>query len=276
MTQSIKGLCLSTSPSFEMGVTDQISLFGQIGFDAFFTGDTGDLVSYREHAEKCGLVYQSVHAQNNMTQFLWENSDGSREMTKGWLECVERCANAGVPIMTLHPFRFVDKLGIPKRYGVENLLPVVELAAKRGVKIAIENCEGEDYLATLLDAFADCDHVGFCWDTGHELCYNDGKDMLSLYGKKLIATHLNDNMGRTDPTVNITWHDDAHMLPLDGIADWAGIMARLRREKYEGILTFELKVANNPGRHTNDAYQNWSAEEFYRNAFERAKQVSQL
>ena len=268
MTRSIKELCLSTSPSFEMGVTDQISLFGQIGFDAFFTGDTGDLVSYREHAEKCGLVYQSVHAQNNMTQFLWENSDGSREMTKGWLECVERCANAGVPIMTLHPFRFVDKLGIPKRHGVENLLPVVELAAKRGVKIAIENCEGEDYLATLLDAFADCDHVGFCWDTGHELCFNRGLDMMSRFGHRLIATHLNDNLGVRDPEGKLTPKDDLHYLPFDGVADWESVAARLRAAHYRDYLSAELKKS--------DRYAELSVEAFVAEAYQRVCRIRQM
>ena len=66
------------------------------------------------------------------------------------------------------------------------------------------------------------------------------------------------------------------MLPFDGIADWKGIVDRLHRERYEGILTFELKPQSNPGRHTNDAYQNWSAEEFYRHAYARAKRVLEL
>ena len=167
LKEKSKGVCLATSPTFGMDVLDQIAFFKQVGFDAFFTGRNADLIQCREQAEKCGIVYQSVHAPNDKTQFLWENSEGSREMISAWLDCVEDCANAAVPIMVLHPFRFVDRLGIPKEHGVENLLPVVERAAKRGVKIAIENCEGEDYLGTLLDAFADCDHVGFCWDTGH-------------------------------------------------------------------------------------------------------------
>jgi sugar phosphate isomerase/epimerase len=175
----------------------------------------------------------------------------------------------------VHPIIGMDRHN-PTELGVRRYATLVEEAERLGVCVAFENLEGEEYLALLMERLGNSSAVGFCWDTGHELCYNDGKDMPALYGKKLVATHLNDNMGRTDPTVNITWHDDAHMLPFDGIADWQGIMNRLRREKYDGILTFELKVANNPGRHTNDAYQTWSAEEFYQKAFERAKRVSQL
>ena len=61
--------------------------------------------------------------------------------------------------------------------------------------------------------------VGFCIDTGHELCYNHGQDMIGKYGKKKVfGTYLNDNMGMTGET--LTWLDDAHMLPYDGVADW--------------------------------------------------------
>lgn len=72
--------------------------------------------------------------------------------------------------------------------------------------------------------------VRFCWDTGHEMCYNFSQDMMGLYGDKLVATHFNDNMGMADPNV-VTWHDDAHLLPFDGIADWAGIMQRINRHR---------------------------------------------
>ena len=44
--------------------------------------------------------------------------------------------------------------------------------------------------------------------------------MLALYGEKLICTHLNDNLGIKDFEGKTTWHDDLHLLPFDGIADW--------------------------------------------------------
>ena len=256
-----------------------ISYIRSVGFDACFTGwsEEAPVMDARADAiAREGLIYQSIHAPFHKVSRLWEDEGEEGEAYLSMLlACLRDCKRLGVPIAVVHPIIGMDRHN-PTELGVRRYAVLVEEAEKLKVRVAFENLEGEEYLALLMERLGDSSAVGFCWDTGHELCYNDGKDMLSLYGKKLIATHLNDNMGRTDPTVNITWLDDAHMLPLDGIADWAGIMARLRREKYEGVLTFELKVANNPGRHTNDAYQNWSAEEFYRNAFERAKQVSQL
>lgn len=62
--------------------------------------------------------------------------------------------------------------------------------------------------------------VGFCWDSGHELCYNHGRDMLAQYGDRLLGTRLNDNLGVRDDGGQITFLDDLHLLPFEGIADW--------------------------------------------------------
>ena len=84
------------------------------------------------------------------------------------------------------------------------------MAKERGVKVAFENTEGEEYLEALMDNFKDDDTVGFCWDTGHEMCYNHSQDMLAKYGDRLIATHINDNLGISDYDGKITWLDDLH------------------------------------------------------------------
>ena len=155
-----------------------------------------------------------------------------------------------------------------KENGVENLSRVVDVAEKRGVNIAIENCEGEEYLGALLDAFSDCQSVGFCWDTGHEKCYNRGLDMMERFGSRIICTHVNDNMGVRDPEGRITPKDDLHLLPFDGINDWASVKKRLNDRNYSGILTFELKKSAR--------YDNMTSEEFLIEAYNRARRIAEL
>lgn len=152
----------------------------------------------------------------------------------------------------------------------------VHEAENLGVKVAFENTEGEEYLAAVMERFKDSPAVGFCWDTGHEMCYNHSKDMLSLYGDKLIATHINDNLGIRDFDGNITWIDDLHLLPFDGIADWQGIADRLNKCGYDGILTFELNRCSKPDRHENDFYRDMSVEKYLTLAFMRACRVTAL
>lgn len=127
----------------------------------------------------------------------------------------------------------------PTETGLGNFERIVSEADKLGVKIAFENTEGEEYLAAVMEHFKDCDTVGFCLDTGHEICYNPGSDMLSLYGDRLIHTHINDNLGVCGD--EITYLDDLHLLPFDGVCDFDGVAGRLVRCGYDGTLTFELK-----------------------------------
>ena len=62
--------------------------------------------------------------------------------------------------------------------GQASIIGLLERAKELGVNIAFENTEGEPFLEAVMSAFKDYENVGFCLDTGHEMCYNDGKDML--------------------------------------------------------------------------------------------------
>lgn len=127
-----------------------------------------------------------------------------------------------------------------------------------------------------MDAFSEEEHVGFCWDSGHELCYNRGKDMLRLYGDRLIATHLNDNLGVSDFEGQIFWTDDLHLLPFDGIHDWKQVADRLNRCGYDGVLTFELIRGNKPNRHDGDKYQQMPVESYIAECYARACRLAYL
>ena len=149
-------------------------------------------------------------------------------------------------------------------------------AREKGIKIAFENTEGEKYLKAIMDAFSEYENVGFCWDTGHEMCYNHSKDMLKLYGDRLLCTHINDNLGIRDFEGKITYIDDLHLLPFDGVADWQGIVKRLNQYGYHDILTFELKKQNSPQRHEHDNQQNVSFEEYVAEIYKRACRVATM
>ena len=64
----------------------------------------------------------------------------------------------------------------PISCGLEYFEKVLQFGKEHNIKICFENVEGEEYLEALMNAFSDYENVGFCWDSGHELCYNKGKD----------------------------------------------------------------------------------------------------
>lgn len=273
-------LCLGTLSNVEMPDEEQIVLFREMGFDGFFINwnrDT-DVKKIKRVADECGMMFQSIHAPfYKISDVLWQGGEEAGQAIETLIACARDCAQNGVPIMVCHAFIGFDRDDIkPNPIGVENYRKVVEAARDLGVKIAFENTEGEEYLAALMDAFRDYDNVGFCWDTGHEMCYNHSKDMMALYGDRLLCTHIEDNLGISDYNGTIFWTDDLHLLPFDGAADWQSIVHRLNRHSYQGELTFELNKHSKPNRHENDVYVKMSMEEYVCEAFKRACKVAMM
>lgn len=131
--------------------------------------------------------------------------------------------------------------------NMEYLKPHIELAAKCGVTIAIENLFDENdlqkrvrvprYLADpedlidLVDSLhALYENVGIVWDFGHANLMNwNQPECLEMIGKRLIATHVQDNYGVVDD----------HLLPYLGNIEWEPIMKTLKKIDYEGAFAYE-------------------------------------
>ena len=120
--------------------------------------------------------------------------------------------------------------------------------------------------AYLLDATAGCPHVGFCWDTGHEQCYNRGTDMMRGRAHRLIATHFNDNLGVRGG--GVTSKDDLHFLPFDGITDWQSVAERLKQTTIPEYLIFEVKKR--------EKYADLTPKEFIGEAYRRAHRFAAM
>ena len=268
--------CLSALKSYPVSIPEQFRLFKKVGFDgAFFEWKQGDPIKeWKAVADEIGLEIQSIHAPFNKIDALWREDEGKATIAlEEQLECVHACRDINVPIMVAHTFiGFEDHT--PTEIGLKRFEILVDEATKCGVKIAFENTEGEEYLAALMEHFKGNNTVGFCWDTGHEMCYNWSKDMLSLYGDRLIATHINDNLGIRDFNGKITYIDDLHLLPFDGIADWDDIAARLDREGFNKIMTFELIRTSKPNRFDNVIYDNMPFELWVTEVYKRACKIA--
>ena len=269
-------LCLGTSEQFAITIEEQIKLFKESGFEGFFTMWDKHLKKYRKLADELELIFQSVHAPFENAAKMWGNDGEAKHAVEELVCCVKDCAEVNVPILVVHPYIGFEEKANPTYDGVENFRIVVEEAKRCNVKIAFENVEGEEYLRILMDTFKIYENVGFCWDSGHELCYNKGRDMLSLYGDRLIATHINDNLGVSDFDGSIFWTDDLHLLPFDGITDWKKAVKRLNRHGYNDILTFELNKMSKPNRHENDKYTNMTVEEYISECYIRACKVAYM
>ena len=269
--------CLGTIDGFGLDTIEQIRLFKKCGFDGFFTcwAKGRDFKAIRKLADELGMVYQSIHAPFGSMADIWEDGEKADIATNELIECVKSCAEINVPIMVAHVIIGFDKR-TPNETGLKNLEKVVKCAKELEVKVAFENTEGEEYLDAVMNYFKNYKNVGFCWDTGHEMCYNRHRDMMESYGDRLIATHLNDNLGISAEDGTIIWTDDLHLLPFDGIADWESIAERLAKSGFDGFLTFELNVVSKPDRHENDVYASMPQEEYVKEVYKRACRIAEL
>lgn len=270
-------LCLALSSQFKIPYDAQIRLFKKVGFDGFFScWEPGcDTAMLRKAADEENMYFQSIHAPFKKMNHMWVPSDQTETAVSELIDCLRDCAKFNVPIMVCHVFiGFEDHNPTP--FGIENYTRVVREAEKLGVKIAFENTEGEEYLTVLMEAFKDSPAVGFCWDTGHQMCYNPDTDMMALYGKRLLGTHINDNLGVRDYDGKTFWHDDLHLLPFDGIADWNSVAKKIKESGFAGPLTFELNTLSKPGRHENDPYERMDIVDYLTQAYIRACRVAAL
>ncbi len=270
-------LGLATASRCEIDQLDQMNAIKAAGFDAFFTVWLPERTEeIANHAARIGLVQQSIHSPfggERKVRYMWEGGEAGDFVTQGLIDCVNDCARFDIPVMVIHPFiGFEDHT--PTQVGLDNYARVIEAANKRNVTLGFENVEGEEYLEALMKTFWNEPCLGFCLDTGHEMCYNEHRDMLAKYGEKLCHTHFNDNLGvRGD---DITFYDDLHLMPGDGIADWHGIMERIRKTGYNGILMSELSYKNNVGRDgVTLNYGDMPYEEYVALAYRKVKEAIQ-
>lgn len=264
---------MNTSEGFGIPIEEQIKMLQKTGFEAFFTPwkEGCPIDKWASLARETGMIYQSVHAPFGGTADLWRDDEKEAKKAENEIiSCIHDCSRNEIGLMVSHCYIGFDGIVDITDEGLERYGRIIDEAERCGVNIAFENTEGEEYLEKLLDVYGDRPNVGFCLDTGHEMCYNFSKNLLEKWGDKLIATHLNDNLGIKDLGGKITWHDDLHLLPFDGIRDWDELARRLRACNYKGILTFELNKTSKPDRHENDKYERMSLEDYFTECYIRA------
>ncbi len=267
----------SVGNDYSIPTAEVVKMLKQIGFDAISPVYTDDdtLLKIVNSANECGLELQSLHAPFYKTADLWSDDESVSSPAKNEiLDSLKACVKFNIPVLVMHTWIGFEYEFDSNSLNYKNFDEIVAYARKNNIKIAFENTEGEEYLFALMEHFKDNDTVGFCWDSGHEMCYNHSEDLLKKYGDRLIMTHLNDNLGigRFDGRIKPT--DDLHLLPYDGIADWDYNVNRLKNSNPLTILNFELKIRSIQGRHENDVYGAMSLEHYFTEAYKRACKIA--
>ena len=268
---------ISIGNGYTVPTTEVVKIIAQTGFDAISPlWKRGiDLTDVVATARSCGLALQSLHAPFHGAAALWsEDAAVFSPAVEELLEALEDCRRFDIPVMVMHTWIGFEYTQTPNEAGLRNYGIIVEKAKEYGIQIAFENTEGDEFLFALMDHFKGHPSVGYCWDSGHEMCYSHSEDLLAKLGDRLIMTHLNDNLGVSRFDGKTHWTDDLHLLPYDGIADWDVLIERLRKSKKLEILNFELNITSKPNRHENDVYAQMPLEQYFAEAYKRACRIA--
>lgn len=268
---------ISISNSYSIPMDEVLKIIKQVGFDAVSPVWKSEevLSKIANIANDLGLVLQSLHAPFGKAAAMWSRDENVFAPVKQELfEAIDACVRFQIPVMVVHAWIGFDYQFEADALYYNNFDDMVRYAKARGVKIAFENTEGIEYLYALMAHFEGDDTVGYCWDSGHEMCYNFSEDLLAKFGDRLMMTHLNDNLGISRFDGTIYWTDDLHLLPYDGIADWDMNVARLKKARHLPILNFELNIQSKPNRHENDVYGQMTLVQYFTEAYKRACKIA--
>ncbi|MDL2229012.1 sugar phosphate isomerase/epimerase [Treponema sp. OttesenSCG-928-L16] len=201
----------------------------------------------REVLKANGITANQAHAPfYNVLDPSVEDADFREEMVR---RSIVVSGKLGVKWVVIHAGTIPDSPSAKDslKANMEYFKPHLELAAKHGTGIAIENLfdfigdqfsmgprrfsGGLDEQLELIDCLArDFPNVGACWDFGHAnaMAVNQ-ENALRLIGKRLKALHVNDNNGIMDD----------HTLPFAGTIKWEALMKVLKEIAYDGDFTYE-------------------------------------
>lgn len=267
---------MSLEKQYSISKVEVVKMLKRIGFEAISLAWEEDVqfAQLIEQAKECELIIQSLHAPQWKVADMWSFDANCYEPVKQeLLRTLEDCKKFGIPVMVVHAWFGFDYEFDVSNLNFTNFDELVARAEEYGVKIAFENAEGPEYLSALMERYENNHMVGFCWDLGHEICYN-APDFLAKYGDRLIMTHLNDNLGVRSYDGTLSGDDDLHLLPYDGVADWDYNIERLQKSKPVEILNFELKIKSKKNRHENDLYSQMGLELYFTEAYKRACRIA--
>ena len=251
---------LGISYNCYVGLDDdtQIALMKRNNFENTFIGSENprlDEVVNRLKQENifCENLHGPLSTDTSNVNDMWRNSERSEEIFSRIMGSVEKCGKYEIPTLVLHvtaghtPPR-------PNERGYTRFIKVFERAKELGVEIACENIRPYGNLAFILEQFPES---GFCWDVGHEACSGDKRQFMPMFGDKLKALHIHDNM----------LDGDDHMIPYDGKIDFDRVARQIAESPYEGSVMLEISTKQS------NHYNKITPEEYYERAGKAALKI---
>ena len=249
--------------SYVLPIRERLQLIKSAGFDAtslWWEGE--DKHTQPDIAREIGLQIDNIHTPVNEHNLLWLDGVDGEDYKNILISCVEDCRTHAIPTAVIHLTSFEGNTAVTD-IGLTRIGEIIEIAQQKNVKLAFENLTALEHLTAVFERFTS-PYIGFCYDSGHENYKHPSRDCLALYGNKLLALHINDNVG----------DGDIHMLPFDGTVDWNTKMQKLKQCKDVDYLTLEVGFCWNHEKCA--VYRGLSAKEYLQLAHAKAVELLKL
>lgn len=229
--------------SYAIPFDQAITMIQKAGFEVVSIGGKGSVYATAKERSKMtkrieanGMTVDSVHAPFPEGDQLFSlNEDERLESIRQCQTALDTAAELDGRTVAIH---LIQPYGIPEgeipnkmiEQGRRSVGVLAAYAARQGVTLALENGQKREYdhvLEHLLTEFDD-EHVGLCYDTGHENVQGTCFRLLEEYGHRLLTLHIHDKTG-----------SDTHMLPYEGTIDWDLFRDKLHRLDYSASLSVE-------------------------------------
>ena len=252
------GISYHCYPGLDDGT--EIALMKKNGFEATFLASEDDRIGeIVPQLRQAGILIENLHGplsdERCNVNDMWRDNDRAPVMLERIMDGVEKCGKYEIPTLVLHVTAGATPPR-PNKRGYERFVQVFERAKALGVEIACENIRPYGNLAFILEQFPES---GFCWDVGHENCSGDARQFMPMFGDKLKALHIHDNL----------LDGDHHMIPFDGKIDFDRAARQIAERPYTGSVMLEIIRTASP------LYAEMSAEDYYARAGRAAKKLAE-
>lgn len=206
---------------YDSNPVDRIKKIKEYGFDTIITSpdkkynkQNSSIQNQVRLAKENGIKLSSMHCtyKNEMLPYFWEKGLKGYKIKKQLIKEVKLAKSLGFTCLVVH----LD--GKFSEIGSARLLQVLEVAKSVDLPLAIENLTNEELLINVFNNIKHT-HLRLCYDAGHNNCFTPNFDVLKMFGDKLIAVHLHDNLGKFDD----------HTLNLFGNINWDSLAQKLAK-----------------------------------------------
>lgn len=213
----------------------------EAGLSAVEIDGTGhDLNQFCHYANSAGVELYSMHLPYtplNERSLAITDKQIQQKNISDFAELIRKGANVGISKFIIHPSTPLDE-SIPreeqKKYAMEALFELAEVAAKEGGELAVEDmitsCLGNSP-DELLEIISVNDKLRICFDVNH-LFGATHEEFIKKLGDKIIHTHISD----------YDFVEERHWLPGEGKIDWAALYNNLRDAGYNGVWNYEVAM----------------------------------